>query len=87
MKVLLRMVLSIIFLSILWGKGISQNKDYQKDYIQKYSNICILEMQRTAIPASIKMAQAILESSFGKSELAQNSNNHFRLDGMGRLIM
>ena len=77
MKVLLRMVLSIIFLSILWGKGISQNKDYQKDYIQKYSNICILEMQRTAIPASIKMAQAILESSFGKSELAQNSNNHF----------
>ncbi len=35
------------------------------------------EQQRTGIPASIKMAQAILESGAGKGSLVQRSNNHF----------
>lgn len=77
MKIMLRSIIYVLFLFIFLGEVNGQIKDYQRDYIQKYKDICIAEMQRTAIPASIKMAQAILESSFGKSELAQNSNNHF----------
>ena len=47
------------------------------DYIQKYKEIAIKEMKRTNIPASITLAQAILESSSGESSLASKFNNHF----------
>lgn len=47
------------------------------EYIKKYKDISIEEMQRTGIPASITLAQGIHESGFGKSYLAQNTNNHF----------
>lgn len=49
----------------------------RSDYIAKYSDIAITEMRRTGIPASIKMAQAILESGGGNSRLAREGNNHF----------
>lgn len=47
------------------------------DYIARYKAIAIAEMKRTGVPASIKIAQAILESGYGRSELAKNANNHF----------
>lgn len=47
------------------------------EYIETYKYIAIAEMRVSGIPASIKMAQAILESGFGNSELAINANNHF----------
>ncbi len=46
-------------------------------YIELYKNVAMSEMMRTGIPASIKLAQAILESSCGKSDLACKANNHF----------
>ena len=46
-------------------------------YIEQFKNIAVKEMHRTGIPASIKLAQAILESAAGKSELAVKANNHF----------
>ena len=46
-------------------------------YINLYKSIAVAEMMRTGIPASIKLAQAILESNCGKSELACKANNHF----------
>jgi LysM repeat protein len=46
-------------------------------YIIKYKDLAIAEMQRTGIPASITLAQGILESQFGESDLAVNANNHF----------
>lgn len=49
----------------------------QQEYIQKYSEIAVSEMQRTGIPASITLAQGILESDSGRSDLAVNANNHF----------
>ena len=48
-----------------------------KLYIEKYKHIAVVEMDRTGIPASIKMAQGILESGVGESELARIANNHF----------
>ena len=47
------------------------------DYIDQYMAICVVEMHKYGIPASIKMAQAILESGAGQSELATRANNHF----------
>lgn len=49
------------------------------DYINNYKDLAIAEMQRTGIPASIKLAQGIHETSAGTSDLVKRSNNHFGL--------
>ncbi|MDQ3140806.1 MAG: glucosaminidase domain-containing protein [Bacteroidota bacterium] len=49
----------------------------QERYVDKFMHVAIKEMERSGIPASIKIAQALLESAAGKSELAINANNHF----------
>jgi LysM repeat protein len=49
----------------------------REEYIAKYQVLAINEMNRSGIPASIKMAQACLESGNGNSELSKKSNNHF----------
>jgi LysM repeat protein len=49
----------------------------RKEYIEKYQFLAIEEMNRSGIPASIKLAQACLESSNGNSVLSKMSNNHF----------
>ncbi len=46
-------------------------------YIEQYRSIAVMESIRTGIPASIKLAQGILESGNGQSKLALTSNNHF----------
>ena len=46
-------------------------------YITQYADIAINEMVRTGVPASIKIAQGILETQAGKSKLVAESNNHF----------
>ncbi|MBA2422674.1 MAG: LysM peptidoglycan-binding domain-containing protein [Chitinophagales bacterium] len=46
-------------------------------YIDQYKDIAIEEMWRTGIPASITLAQGIIESNAGKSPLAIDANNHF----------
>lgn len=46
-------------------------------YIRSYLAIAIEEMNRSGIPASITLAQGMLESNYGRSELARQANNHF----------
>lgn len=46
-------------------------------YIDRFKSIAVTEMKRTGVPASIKLAQGILESGYGSSELAKKANNHF----------
>ncbi len=48
-----------------------------RDYIKRYAPIAIREMNIYGIPASITLAQGILESGSGRSNLAMRSNNHF----------
>ncbi|MCR5351309.1 MAG: glucosaminidase domain-containing protein [Bacteroidales bacterium] len=48
-------------------------------YIDQYSALAVLEMQRTGVPASITLAQGMLESGAGLSPLATKANNHFGL--------
>jgi LysM repeat protein len=47
------------------------------EYIQRYKQIAVEEMQRSGVPASIKLAQGLLESGAGTSSLAKQANNHF----------
>ena len=49
----------------------------RKQYIEQYSKDAITQMNKHKIPASITMAQGILESSNGNSRLAVKGNNHF----------
>ncbi len=48
-----------------------------KAYIERYSKVAVAEMDKFGIPASITMAQAIIESRSGTSVLAARNNNHF----------
>lgn len=47
------------------------------DYIKRFKNTAVGEMHKYGIPASIKMAQALIESRAGNSRLATQNNNHF----------
>jgi flagellum-specific peptidoglycan hydrolase FlgJ len=46
-------------------------------YIAKYSKIAVSEMRKFGVPASISLAQGLIESRAGSSKLAVNNNNHF----------
>ena len=48
-----------------------------EEYIESYKNIAIREMREYKIPASITLAQGLLESGCGNSELAREAKNHF----------
>ena len=61
----------------------------REEYIKKYEDYAVKEMERTGIPASITLAQGILESGNGNSRLAVKANNHFGIkchDWNGRNI-
>ena len=69
--VVLLLVLTLIPLSAQ-----RKNKAYL-DYIEQYKSIAIKHQKLYGIPASITLAQGLLESGAGRSELARKSNNHF----------
>jgi LysM repeat protein len=48
-----------------------------EDYIYTYKDLAVSEMKRTGVPASITLAQGMIESDFGRSRLAREGNNHF----------
>jgi flagellum-specific peptidoglycan hydrolase FlgJ len=53
------------------------NPEDVNDYIGRFSKVAVAEMRKFGIPASIKMAQAILESKAGESAGVKQYNNHF----------
>lgn len=68
--------LTILFVCL--GLSLSaQTKMTNQDYIDKYYPIAVRKMAEYKIPASITLAQGILESGSGNSQLAQKANNHF----------
>ena len=64
-----------IFLFLVSNISFAQNKT--ETYILKYRNLAVSEMKIYGIPASITLAQGILESANGESKLATEGNNHF----------
>ena len=75
----MKMIRQLLFLPLLLGAMISraQNNPIIQDYIDKYKELAITEMQRTGVPAAIKLAQGIHETMAGTSDLVTRSNNHF----------
>jgi flagellum-specific peptidoglycan hydrolase FlgJ len=73
----------VLFLIPYWGLAQTDStgeviiKITVDQYIEKYSAIAVDEMYRSKIPASITLAQGILESGNGNSRLAREANNHF----------
>lgn len=67
-----------------------QAQEKQRAYIEEYREVAVREMREFGIPASIIMAQAILESASGTSYLAAEGNNHFgikcHLDWKGKKL-
>ncbi len=59
------------------GKFIPFKISNVDDYIATFSEVAIREMKAFGIPASITLAQGLLESGFGRGELAMKTNNHF----------
>lgn len=71
-------LLAVIFCACaLSASPDKENKSPQTIYIERYSALAIEEMYRSGVPASITLAQGLLESGNGRSELAVNANNHF----------
>ncbi len=59
------------------SQPVSATPFYAIEYLNKYSSLAVSEMRRTGIPASITLAQGMLESDYGRSTLAILGNNHF----------
>jgi len=71
---------TLLLMLTLWTAiqtGWAQNNSTTIAYIAQYKTIAMKEMKRTGVPASITLAQAIVESNSGESNLAKNHNNHF----------
>ncbi|WP_317125316.1 glucosaminidase domain-containing protein [Prevotella sp. OH937_COT-195] len=70
------------------AQGTGLNSAYLK-YIKQYSGLAVEQMKLYRIPASITLAQGLIESGAGQSELARNGNNHFGIkchDWQGRKV-
>jgi LysM repeat protein len=67
----------LVFLLLISTTGIAQKNELFINYINTYKDLAITEMKRTGVPAAITLAQGILESGAGNSELVLASNNHF----------
>lgn len=73
-----RKFLFTCLLSLVAATVFAQSKNpIYIDYINKYKDIAIEHQKRYRIPASITLAQGLIESAAGTSELARKSNNHF----------
>lgn len=66
----------VILFSIIFVPATAQRISVEQ-YIEQFKEIAISEMIRSGVPASITLAQGILESESGNSELVKRSNNHF----------
>lgn len=75
-KTLLTALASLLVLTVLAGGPVRRNTVFQQ-YIDQYKGVAIEEMQKYGIPASITLAQGLLESGAGRSELSVKGNNHF----------
>lgn len=78
-----RIFLLILILSLPLFSISQENRLTPQEFISKYTQLAIEEMNLHGIPASIKMAQAILESGFGTSDLARYANNFFGIKCSG----
>lgn len=79
MRITSRVLTLLLMLTVncaVWSAGQRKVPAYEK-YIKQYSGIAVQHQAKYHIPASITLAQGLLESGAGQSDLARRSNNHF----------
>lgn len=71
-KIVFFLITSITFSQMLCAQYITVDQ-----YVAQYKDIAVREMKRMGVPAAISLAQGILETENGNSDLVKKSNNHF----------
>lgn len=69
--------LFVIAAALLTGVAATAQTLTPEQYIEKYKDLAIKEMKRMGVPAAITLAQGLLETESGNSDLLKKSNNHF----------
>jgi len=74
-----RLLLSLLLfcLAFFYSVAAPVTASVKEEYVKTYAAVAVAEMQRTGVPASITLAQGLLESAAGQSSLAKQANNHF----------
>ena len=74
----IRLACPVVVALLLWTCSVvAQTRMTPEEYIAAHKDLAIREMKRMGVPASIKLAQGLLETEFGNSPLLKKSNNHF----------
>lgn len=76
MKLFVRLALFAAVLGAA-ADALAQREMTREEYIATYAPLAIQQQKEYGIPASIKIAQGIIESRYGNSDLSRRSNNHF----------
>lgn len=76
-KIEMKRFFLLILLGVIVANSFGQSKISRQEYISKYADIAIRQMKQYGVPASIILAQGMLESDNGNSSLATKANNHF----------
>ena len=74
---MIKRTLSILFITVVFSISTQAQKLSAEKYVEKYKDIAIREMKRMGVPAAITLAQGLLETENGNSDLVKKSNNHF----------
>jgi LysM repeat protein len=77
MRAICLISLIILYAAIKFAYSQPLSRISRPDYFNTYYELAVEEMKRTGIPASITLAQAVLESDDGNSYVAKRANNHF----------
>ena len=90
MKPIFRLTAIIALLLICVAVQAQRRNSRYNEYIKQYAPLAVEQMKEHKIPASITLAQGLLESGAGQSALARKSNNHFGIkchsDWRGRRV-
>ncbi len=73
----MKRILIALFLLLGLVCLVAKDDTPQERYVKKYADMAVKEMIRSGVPASITLAQGMLESGNGQSRLAVQGNNHF----------
>lgn len=71
------LITTLLLVAVITTNAQTERRITPQEYIDTYKNIAIKKMQEHGIPASITLAQGMLESGNGNSMLTKNANNHF----------